>query len=151
MCIRDSHDPVPVGKGWASAAVIDWFQPLSLQLSNETISNVDIIVACDCLFLKKLIDPLLNMISDIFDAAAARNDSNDCKLLFTYERRNMMGLFISLEDLLEKIVNERGWLVECLSWRTISVEDDGEHDLYLFQVVSLPLPSTTITSMSTTK
>ena len=89
------------------------------------------------------------MISDIFDAAAARNDSNDCKLLFTYERRNMMGLFISLEDLLEKIVNERGWLVECLSWRTISVEDDGEHDLYLFQVVSLPLPSTTITSTNT--
>ena len=145
----NNHDPVPIGKGWASAAVIDWFQPLSLQLSNETISNVDIIVACDCLFLKKLIDPLLNMISDIFDAAAARNDSNDCKLLFTYERRNMMGLFISLEDLLEKIVNERGWLVECLSWRTISVEDDGEHDLYLFQVVSLPLPSTTITSTNT--
>jgi hypothetical protein len=130
----NNHDPVPIGKGWASAVVIDWFQPLSSQLSNETVSNIDIIVACDCLFLKKLIDPLLNMISDIFDAAA-RNDNNDCKLLFTYERRNMMGLFISLEDLLDKITNERGWLIECLSWRTLSVEDDGEHNLYLFQVV----------------
>jgi hypothetical protein len=148
----NNHDPVPIGKGWASAAVIDWFQPLSSQLSNETISNIDIIVACDCLFLKKLIDPLLNMISDIFDAATARNNNNDCKLLFTYERRNMMGLFISLEDLLDKIINERVWLVECLSWRTLSVEDDGEHDLYLFQVtLPLPLPPTTTTTTGTTK
>jgi hypothetical protein len=43
-------------------------------------------------------------------------------------------------------------LVECLSWRTLSVEDDGEHDLYLFQVtLPLPLPPTTTTTTGTTK
>jgi len=140
----DFDDPIPIGKGWANTTALDWFLPISTQLSFETISSIDIIIGCDCLFLKKLIDPLLSVISDIFAASAAASASDSDagastksppKFLFTYERRNMMGLFISLEDLLEKI-KERGWTVECLAWRTVAVEGDGEHDLHLFQVSS---------------
>lgn len=140
----DAGAPIPIGKGWANATALDWFLPISSQLSFETISSIDIIIGCDCLFLKKLIDPLLTVISDIFaavaSASAVASDSgvvvrNPPKFLFTYERRNMMGLFISLEDLLDKI-KERGWTVECLAWRTVAIEDDGEHDLHLFQVTS---------------
>ena len=50
------------------------------------------------------------------------------KLLFTYEHRNMMGVFIGLEELLERI-KCKGWSVECLAWRTVDVEGDGEHKL----------------------
>ena len=44
----------------------------------------------------------------------------------------MTGLFMGLEELLERI-DQRGWGLECLAWRTVHVEDDGEHELYLFE------------------
>ena len=45
----------------------------------------------------------------------------------------MMGVFIGMEELLERI-EQRGWGVECIAWRTIAVEGDGEQDLYLFEI-----------------
>ena len=44
-----------------------------------------------------------------------------------------MGVFIGLEELLERI-DQKGWKVECLAWRTIAVEGDGDQDLHLFEV-----------------
>lgn len=120
--------------GSAKAQVLDWLKPISEQLSNDT--SFDVIVACDCLFLRKLIDPLLNVISDLFH----QSSKNSPKLLFTYERRNMMGVFIGLEELLERI-KYKGWSVECLAWRTIPVEGDGEHKLYLFEVTPCKIPT----------
>ncbi|KAL3795481.1 hypothetical protein ACHAW5_007228 [Stephanodiscus triporus] len=46
---------------------------------------------------------------------------------------NMMGVFIGMEELLERIV-QRGWGVECVAWRTIAVEGDGEQNLHLFEI-----------------
>lgn len=46
----------------------------------------------------------------------------------------MLGLFTTLEDLMERI-ERRGWGIACLAWRTIVVEDDGEHTLFLFEVI----------------
>lgn len=122
-------EPTRIGNGSANAATLDWFKPIQEQISSNSTSNVDLIVACDCLFLRKLIEPLLDTVSTIFEHSSLRNPN----LLFTYQRRNMMGLFIGLEELIERI-GKRGWDVECLAWRSIAVEDDGDHDLYLFQV-----------------
>lgn len=122
-------DAVPLGKGWAKPAVLDWFRPVEEQLPLSIISNIDIIVACDCIFLRKLADPLLTTIATIFEHSSANNP----KLFFTFQRRNMLGVFIQLEELLGRI-EERGWTVECVAWRNIEIEDDGIHQNYLFQV-----------------
>ncbi len=115
-----------IGRGHAEAAVLDWMKPVSEQIPPTAASNLDIIVGCDCLFLRKLLDPLLSTVSTLFE------QSQNSKFLFTYQERPMMGLFIGLEELLERI-ELQGWSVECLAWRTIPVEDDGEHELYLFE------------------
>jgi predicted nicotinamide N-methyase len=124
-----SLDAVPLGKGWAKAAVLDWFQPVEEQLPIATTSNIDVIVACDCIFLRKLVDPLLTTIATIFEHSSANNP----KFFFTFQRRNMLGLFIQLEELLGRI-EERGWIVECVAWRDVDIEGEGIHENYLFQV-----------------
>ena len=49
------------------------------------------------------------------------------------QSRNLRGVFIPLEELLDRIVI-RGWNVDCLAWRTVFVEGDGEHPLFLFEI-----------------
>ena len=124
-----SLDAVKLGKGWAKSAVLDWFKPVEGQLPLSTTSDIDVIVACDCIFLRKLADPLLTTIATIFEHSSAKNP----KFFFTFQRRNMLGLFIQLEELLD-MIEERGWSVECVAWRDVEVEDDGIHQNYLFQV-----------------
>lgn len=133
-----SYDAVKLGRGWARAAVLDWFKPLNEQLPLSTTSDIDVIVACDCIFLRKLANPLLTTIAAIFEHSSAKNP----KFFFTFQRRNMLGLFIQLEELLGKF-EERGWAVECVAWRDVDVEDDGVHQNYLFQVT----PSDSVESL----
>ena len=121
------YEPTRIGAGWACATALDWLKPVSEQLSSSVMS-IDVIIACDCLFLKKLIDPLLDdIISVLFDTMATP------RLLFTYQRRHLMGVFIGLEDLLERI-ELRGLHAQCVAWRNIEVEGDGTNELYLFEV-----------------
>jgi hypothetical protein len=101
---------------------------ISEQLPYKTSSAFDVIVACDCMWMRKLIDPLFSMIATLFQQSLKATS-----FLFTYQRRNMMGVFIGMEELLERI-ELRGWCVECIAWRTIAVEGDGEQDLHLFEV-----------------
>ena len=126
--IKRNANGIKQGEGSAKGLVLDWFKPISEQLSRNQIRSFDVLVACDGLFLKKLIDPFLDRISELFNQSPAKS------LLFTYQRRNMLGLFTTLEDLMERI-ERRGWGIACLAWRTIVVEDDGEHTLFLFEVI----------------
>ncbi|KAL3792906.1 hypothetical protein ACHAWO_010712 [Cyclotella atomus] len=126
------QEPIVIGCGCARPTVLDWFKPVSEQLSHDACNNVDLIVACDCIFLRKIVDPMFNAVAEIF-RNAKRSEEVTC--LFTYQRRNLMGVFITLEEVLDKIA-KRGWSVQCLAWRKVVVEDDGEHDLYLFEISS---------------
>ena len=123
----NEKDNMQIGEGYARATVLDWLKPISEQLSQEQISSFDVIIGCDCLFLDKLVDPFLNTVSDLFEQSKKRPT-----LLFTYQRRNMKGVFSTLEDLLKRM-ETRGWSVYCLAWRSITVEGDGQHELYLFE------------------
>ena len=118
-----------IGKGWASAAVLDWFKPASDQLQSQTLSSIDVIIGCDCMFIRKIVEPLLNTVSTIFEQSAGNNP----KFLFTFQHRNMRGVFTQFEELLN-LIQDRGWEMKCVAWRRIAVEDDGEQNLYLFEV-----------------
>ena len=131
--------PIAVGKGYARPTVLDWFQPVSSQLSSAVYENIDLIVACDCIFLRKIVDPLLDTIAQIFSFNSINSTISDGTkgeptCLFTFQKRNMNSkVFIHLEELLSNI-HSRGWKVECLAWRKVVVEEDGEHELYLFEL-----------------
>mmetsp|Transcript_20471 Transcript_20471/g.48094 ORF Transcript_20471/g.48094 Transcript_20471/m.48094 type:complete len:340 (+) Transcript_20471:111-1130(+) len=118
-----------VGQGHVSAAALDWFVPAERQLPQSTLQNTDLIIACDCLFLRKLLQPFLDTVQSI----CLLSKDKDLRILLTFQQRHMSGIFTSLEELLSKI-QERGWGVECLIWRDIAVEDDGDHRLFLFEV-----------------
>ncbi|KAL3757422.1 hypothetical protein ACHAWU_005153 [Discostella pseudostelligera] len=123
-----SREYTQIGDGWAQAAAVDWREPVADQLPESTTSTIDLIIACDCLFLRKLIDPLLSILSTLFQYSLRRP-----KFLFTFQRRNMKGVFISIEELLQRIEG-RGWSVECVAWRHVAVDGDGDQELYLFEV-----------------
>jgi hypothetical protein len=131
QCEETYTRPISIGSGYARPTVLDWFKPVSKQLSFDTYSNVDLIVACDCIFLRKIVDPLFNTVEEIF--CNTDNKSEEVTCLFTYQKRNLMGVFIPLEEVLD-MIDQRGWSVRCLAWRKVLVEDDGEHDLYLFEI-----------------
>ena len=137
-----SLKPIPIGCGYARPTVLDWFKPVSMQLSPNTYRNVDLIVAADCIFLRKLCDPMFDTVAEIFCNA---NQLEEVTCLFTYQRRNLKGVFIPLEEVLDKIA-ERGWVSHCLAWRKVVVEDDGEHELYLFEISSRGGKSSNTTS-----
>jgi len=125
-----SPDPISIGSGYARPTILDWFKPVCQQLSKHAYSNVDLIIASDCIFLTKIVDPMFNVLAEIFHHSSK---PEEVTCLLTYQRRNQMGVFITLEEVLEKIY-QRGWRVQCLAWRLVVVEDDGEHELYLFEV-----------------
>ena len=132
LCGDISSKPMLIGCGYARPTVLNWFKPLSEQLSRRAYSDVDLIIACDCIFLRKLVDPMFNTVAEVFSNAKT-NKTEEVTCLFTYQRRNLMGVFISLEEVLDMIA-QRGWFVTCLAWRKVMVEDDGEHELYLFEI-----------------
>lgn len=117
-----------IEEGWAQAAVVDWRESITDQLPRSTTSAIDVIIACDCLFLRKLVDPLLSILSTLF-----RHSLKCPKFLFTFQRRNMKGVFISIDELLQQI-EDRGWSAQCIAWRPVIVDGDGDQELYLFEV-----------------
>jgi len=70
----------PIGRGWAAAAPLDWTRPVREQLpalfssrDDEAAGNggVDLIVASDCVWLKSMLDALLDTVSCIFEESVA--------------------------------------------------------------------------------
>jgi len=123
---------VPVGRGWAGAAVLDLMKPLADQLVSSMVSEIDLVVSCDVLCFRKLLDPVLDALDAVF-AASPR-----VEFIFTYQRRDKNEVFTTLEDVL-LAMELRGWSTpECLAWRKVYVgkNDEGADDfnaLFLFR------------------
>ena len=136
--LESSEEYSSNGNGSAQAVVLDWFIPLSEQLPYATTSAVEVIIGCDCMWMSKLVEPLLEVVSTIFqhylsNITSTTTTRTQPSFFFTYQRRNQSGVFIGLEELLARI-NQRGWNVDCVSWRTIYDKEEGNHELYLFEV-----------------
>ena len=125
---KDS-EPCKIGRGWAGGAVIDWMAPLDSQLPTEVLSNIDVVVGCDCFWMKKLIDPVLSVVADIF-ASSERHP----KFLATYQRRGASPALFSTVDEVLGAVRSRGWTFECLAWRSNEIGEDGDNEVFLFEI-----------------
>uniref|UniRef100_A0A7S0PVD6 Calmodulin-lysine N-methyltransferase n=1 Tax=Asterionellopsis glacialis TaxID=33640 RepID=A0A7S0PVD6_9STRA len=121
----------PIGRGHAAAHVLDWTKSPSSQLPCETLSSIDLIVGCDCAWMEKLIDPVLSTIKVVF--AKSIKAGKDPKMLMTYQRRGKNEVFSTLEGFLKE-AKIHGWSVECIAWRPVDIEEDGENDVFLFEI-----------------
>mmetsp|Transcript_26587 Transcript_26587/g.76793 ORF Transcript_26587/g.76793 Transcript_26587/m.76793 type:complete len:329 (-) Transcript_26587:112-1098(-) len=125
---KDS-EPCKIGRGWAGGAIIDWMIPLDSQLSREVISNIDVVVGSDCFWMKKLIEPVLSVVADVF-ASSERHP----KFLATYQRREASPALFSTVDEVLGAVRSRGWTFECHTWRSKEIEEDGDNEVFLFEI-----------------
>eukprot|EP00934_Nitzschia_sp_Nitz4_P007289 Nitzschia sp. Nitz4//scaffold32_size149145//94155//95291//NITZ4_002889-RA/size149145-processed-gene-0.130-mRNA-1//-1//CDS//3329548099//7279//frame0 len=138
----------PIGDcgGWASAAAVDWTVPLCQQVPDMP-SSIDYVVASDCVWLVSMLNSLLDTVAAIFALAMDRSsdsddDSSQPHLLLSFQRRDKDNQddakFTRVDTVLEN-VKQRGWHVECLAWRYVSVEGETEpKELFLFDISNPP-------------
>lgn len=133
-------DAVAVGRGFAQAAVLDWMKPLADQRiansdndnnNNTALSNLDLVVSCDGLWLKHMLGSILSVLDSVFALCGS------VQFLFTYQRRGKNEMFTTLEGVLDAL-QQRGWTTECLAWRTVhcGTNEDGSEEinrLFLFR------------------
>lgn len=121
----DTHwkDAIPIGKGWASALPLDWTKPLSAE--KDTMKNIDFIIASDCVWLTSMCHALLDTITAIFEM------SPNATCLLSFQQRNTTttssnssSMFTSIDSILETLVVQHGWKVDCIAWRPIYQNDD---------------------------
>lgn len=122
----------PIGKrgGWASAAVIDWTAPLNDDVAS--ISSLDWIIASDCVWLRSMLDSLLDTVDSLF-----RLNPN-ARLLLSFQRRDSGDntKFSSVSSIIDS-VHRRNWSIECLSWRHVRQEGEKElKEVFVFEIIS---------------
>ena len=119
-------EPVLMGyqnnNGWAATAPLDWRIPVQEQLPLSAYSNLDYIVASDCVWLVSMLDALLNTVASIFDASAS-SSSSPPTLLLSFQRRDTSEgddspNFTTVQRVIHS-VTARGWRMECLAWRPV--------------------------------
>jgi predicted nicotinamide N-methyase len=136
--------PLQVGRGWAGAKALDWSRPIEEQLSAKMYNNVDIVVASDCVWLKSMLDSLLDTVASIFTMSLKGHAKP--MLLMSFQRRDTKQegedtMFTTVDSVVEAM-EKRDWLVECISWRPMNMNDgQPSKDVYLFQVMPLAYDS----------
>jgi len=120
-------DGVRIGKGWANCASLDWTIPLDEQLTEDQSASVDFIIASDVVFLTSMLTSLLHVVQSIFEASS----SNDTSFILSFQRRDAKDgeestSFTTVDGVISA-VEERGWSLDCLAWRPVTVkkETDG--------------------------
>ena len=148
-CARGYHIcPIQAGNdqdfGWMRELSLDWTKPLQVQVPNadQSLQGLDLVVASDCVWLKSMLDSLLDTVASIFDVSGPQTS-----FILSFQRRDKNGrnrnipnqtpdrsskppdsssMFTTVESILEAI-DQRGWTWECLAWRYTMVEAE-EHE-----------------------
>lgn len=132
--LQECH-PTQIGKGWAGALSLDWTRPLNEQLQ-ERQRNVDIIVACDCLWLLSMLESLFGTVETIF-----KSTPSPTTFLMSFQRRdprddcNNNNMFTSVDRIVKEI-KKRCWTLQCLSWNQVSCDGKEENEVFLFEISS---------------
>lgn len=133
-----SYPAVAVGKGWVAATALDWNKPLEDQLSPEQ-CHVDLIVACDCVWLISMLQGLFSTAAAIFKSSKTNSDLKSRRiprLLLSFQRRDS-DMFTTVDRVLDEI-KAHNWSVECLAWYPVTYEEDGESksekEVFLFEI-----------------
>lgn len=115
-----------IGRGWADATAVDWVQPLEEQLTEEQSTCLDFIVASDVVFLKEMLSSLFDTVAALFKSSVASSPP----FILSFQRRDAKEgedskAFTTLDGILQA-VQDRGWKLECLAWRHVTVPKETE-------------------------
>ena len=128
---EDEDYVYPIGKfgGWASIATVDWTEPLSDEVSS--MSSLDWIIASDCVWLRSMLDSLLDTVASLFEL------NPNARLILSFQRRDSGNnqKFSNVSSIIES-VERRKWSIDCLAWR--HVRQDGEKELkevFVFEII----------------
>mmetsp|Transcript_24424 Transcript_24424/g.36420 ORF Transcript_24424/g.36420 Transcript_24424/m.36420 type:complete len:333 (+) Transcript_24424:260-1258(+) len=134
-----SENALGIQSGWANTASLDWTKPLHAQLSSSQCTELDMIVACDCVWLSSMLQSLLNTVASLFEASPGaifllsfqRRDDGSLK---SQEEGSCGSMFTTVDGVVEAVL-ERGWYMECLSWRPVLL--DGvltDKEVFVFEI-----------------
>lgn len=132
-----------IGKGWAGSTPLDWTKPIIQQLSEEQATTIDIIIASDVVFLASMMNSLFDTVEAIFQASK----NNKPSFILSFQKRDATdgkdsAAFTTVNGVLSA-VKDRGWSIQCLSWRTVAVrkEDysngavkDDQSEVFVFEI-----------------
>lgn len=120
---------LPIGKGWASSTALDWTLPIKDQLPEEKMASIEVIVASDVVFLFEMLNALLDTVSALFKASEVHRPT----FILSFQRRdakhgNKSTAFTTVDSILDS-VKQRGWTIECLTWRYVTINNDTDKGL----------------------
>lgn len=125
---------VPIGHGWLGSTPLDWTKLVHEQLSEQQRQNLDLIVASDCVWLVSMLDALFDTVASLF------LESPEASFLMSFQRRDVRkesALFTTVDSILDAVHN-RGWWLDCLSWKYVKVDGDDEmKEVFLFEIQPL--------------
>lgn len=125
---KDGATGVPVGKGWASTAYLDWRMPIDDQLLPHHYESLDLIVASDCVWLVSMLDALLDTVEALFS-----KQERAPRLVMSFQRRDTKegdesGTFTTVRRVINS-VESRGLSIECVAWRPVRVESEAQAEV----------------------
>jgi hypothetical protein len=132
-----SHNkPVRIGQGWAAATPLNWTKPLSEQIPEETVQELDLIVASDCVFLKDMLDNLLNTVEAVFEVHNRAHTNRSPVLLLSFQRRDSEKdeKFTTVTGILEELQRRR-WSITCLCWAPNVIAKEQESQVFVFELL----------------
>lgn len=124
------YQALPIDSGWVGSCVVDWTVGLKEQLVDaaNTIASIDLVVACDCLWLKHLVEPILDCIEEVFKGAA-----DEPMFVCTYQNRGSNSMYSDLPSIQASIEN-RQWKLDCLAWHVVDCGDHHTNDLMVLLI-----------------
>lgn len=136
-------DGIRLGDGWAAAIPLDWTRPLHDQMTHDTTSCIEFIIASDVIFLVSMLTALLNTVDSLFRASSSHNNPS---FILCFQRRDAKAgeesvAFTTVSGFVAE-VHQRGWTLDCLAWRPVTVQketNDGlvvkeESEVYVFEI-----------------
>ncbi len=132
-----------IGNGWAAFIPLDWTRPVHDQMTHDTTSCIEFIIASDVIFLVSMLTALLNTVESLFRSSSSHNNSS---FILCFQRRDAKAgeesiAFTTVSGFAAE-VHQRGWTLDCLAWRPVTVQketNDGlvvkeESEVYVFEI-----------------
>lgn len=127
---EDEDYVYPIGRfgGWASVATVDWTEPLNEEVA--MISSLDWIIASDCVWLRSMLDSLLDTVASLFEL------NPNARLILSFQRRDSGNnqKFSNVSSIIDS-VERRKWSIDCLAWRHVRQEGECElKEVFVFEI-----------------
>jgi hypothetical protein len=142
----EQFDAMPIGRGWAATTPLDWTRPVESQLSADLLSNTDLIIASDCVWLVSMLTALLDAVQVVFAASPATT-----AFVMSFQRRDAAqqgggagdhddddSTLFTTVDRVVAAVEARRWSMECLAWRPAVLDGTAYDDKEVFVLEILP-------------